>query len=372
MRSAIVILMSIMGLACAPASSVTGGTVITSAGSVGTELVAGGLEHPWSMAFMPDGRILVTERPGRLRIVSQDGQISAPVAGVPEVYAEDQGGLLDIALDPEFASNRLIYLSYAEPGEGGASTAVARGKLNDERLTDVAVVFRQEPKVSGGKHFGSRIVFAPDGAMFITLGERFKFDPAQDLSDHLGTIVRIRPDGNVPEDNPFVGDRNAKPEIWSYGHRNVQGAAIHPETGALWISELGPRGGDEINIPEAGKNYGWPLVSWGRHYTFIDIPDPSERPDLAGSVYHWNPVVSPSGIAFYGGDAFPDWKGDLLIAGLTEHALVRLDLDGGKVANEERIPIGERVRDVEQGPDGYIYILIDESEGAVRRLRPLR
>lgn len=345
-------------------------TVTTSAGLLRVEPVARMLEHPWGMAFLPDGRMLVTERPGQLRIVSPNGEISAPVQGVPDVYAEGQGGLLDVALDPNHEANALVYLTYAEAGDGGASTAVARARLDGAQLRDVNVIFRQQPKVSGDKHFGSRIAFAPDGTMFVTLAERFKFEPAQDLSNHLGTIVRINPDGSVPKDNPFVGKENARPEIWSYGHRNIQGADIHPDTGMLWISEFGPRGGDELNVPEAGKNYGWPLVSWGRHYTFIDIPDPTTRPDLAGSVYYWNPVISPSGITFYTGDALPAWKGNLLIAGLTAQGVVRLALDGTTVVDEERIPIDRRVRDVEQGLDGNIYILIDESDGAILRLRP--
>lgn len=226
----------------------------TDLGRVAVETVAGGLEHPWGLAFLPDGRMLVTERPGRLRAVSKDGVLSDPLAGVPEVAASGQGGLLDVALDPDFASNRLVYLSYAEPGAGGASTAVARGRLDGDALEDVQVIFRQQPKVSGGNHFGSRLVFARDGTLFVTLGERFKFEPAQDLSNHLGTIVRINADGSVPDDNPFIGRSNALPEIWSYGHRNVQGADLHPETGRLWSLEFGPRGGDELNIPEPGRN----------------------------------------------------------------------------------------------------------------------
>jgi glucose/arabinose dehydrogenase len=314
--------------------------------------------------------MLVTERPGRLRVISEDGALSEPLAGVPDVAASGQGGLLDVALDPDFASNRLVYLSYAEPGAGGASTAVARGRLDGGALKDVQVIFRQQPKVSGGNHFGSRLVFARDGTLFVTLGERFKFEPAQDLSNHLGTIVRINADGSVPDDNPFVGRTDAKPEIWSYGHRNVQGADLHPETGRLWSLEFGPRGGDELNIPEPGRNYGWPLVSWGRHYTFIDIPDPPTRPDLAPSIYHWDPAISPSGMAFYTGTLFPDWKGNLLIGGLSSRALVRLTLDGERVTGEERIPMDARIRNVRQGPDGAVYLLTDQDDGGILRLTP--
>jgi glucose/arabinose dehydrogenase len=316
--------------------------------------------------------MLVTEKAGRLRSVSKNGELSEPISGVPEVVAEGQGGLLDVALDPDFASNRLVYLSYSEAGEGGASTAVARGRLNDATtaLDDVQVIFRQQPKVSGNNHFGSRLVFSRDGMLFVTLGERFKFDPAQDLSDHLGTIVRIHPDGSVPADNPFVDRGDAKPEIWSYGHRNVQGAALHPETGVLWIHEFGPRGGDELNISEAGRNYGWPLVSWGRHYTGQDIPDPPTRPDLAPSIYQWTPVISPSGMTFYTGEMFPEWRGNILIGGLSSEALVRLTLDGERITGEERIDMGERIRDVHQGNDGAVYLVTDTPKGEILRLTP--
>jgi glucose/arabinose dehydrogenase len=342
----------------------------TKTGPVRVETVAGDLAHPWGLAFLPDGRILVTEREGRLRIVTVDGRLSAPVAGVPEVFAEGQGGLLDVAVGPDFAADRRIYLCYAEAGEGGASTAAARGRLAEDALTEVEVIFRQQPKMSGANHFGCRLVFARDGRLFVTLGERFKFEPAQDLANHIGKIVRIEAGGGVPADNPFVGRSDVRPEIWSYGHRNVQGAALHPSTGVLWTNEFGPRGGDELNIPEAGRNYGWPLVSWGRHYSLVDIPDPPTRPDLAGSVHHWTPSISPSGMIFYTGELFPAWRGDLLIAALTEEALVRLTLDGERVAGEERIGMGDRIRDVEQGPDGAVYLLTDQPDGAILRLAP--
>lgn len=332
--------------------------------------VARGLGHPWGLAFLPDGRMLVTERPGRLRLVARDGTLSEPVAGVPEVFATGQGGLLDVALDPEFAANRRVYLSYAEPGPGGASTAVARGVLDGTRLRGVEVIFRQQPKVSGPNHFGSRLAFAPDGTLFVTMGERFKFEPAQDLTNHLGTVVRINPDGSVPADNPFVGRADARPEIWSYGHRNSQGAAIHPRTGKLWMHEHGPRGGDEINIPGPGGNHGWPLVSWGRHYSGEDIPDPPTRPGLARSIYQWTPVIAPSGMAFYTGDLFPGWRGNLLVGGLVARGVVRLSLDGERVTGEERIDLGARVRDVRQGPDGAVYVLTDQDDGAILRLTP--
>jgi aldose sugar dehydrogenase len=366
------LLLVLVGAAALPLVSRYGlsvdGPRTTKTGTIKVETVATGLAHPWGLAFLPDGRMLVTERTGTLRLVSKDGKLSAPLSGVPEVVVAGQGGLLDVAIDPDFKSNSLVYLSYSEPGEGGASTAVARGKLGDSGLENVEVIFRQVPKINGNLHFGSRLVFAPDGTLFVTLGERFQFAPAQDLNNDLGKIVRINPDGSVPKDNPFVGRKDVRPEIWSYGHRNPQGAAINPETGKLWETEFGPRGGDELNIPQAGANYGWPVVSWGNHYTGEDIPDPPTHPEFADAIYHWNPVISPSGITFYTGDAISAWKGNLLIGGLSEQAIVRLTLDGEKVVDEERIPMGTRIRDVVQGPDGAVYALTDEGNGEILRL----
>jgi glucose/arabinose dehydrogenase len=338
-------------------------------GTIKVHTVTEGLDHPWGLAFLPDGRMLVTERYGKLRVIDKDGKASEPLKGVPEVVTEGQGGLLDVTLDPNFAENGLVYLSYSEPGEGGtAGTAVARGKLGTDGLENVEVIFRQAPKVDGGNHFGSRLVFAPDGKLFVTLGERFKFEPAQDLATHLGKVVRINPDGSVPEDNPFVAQEGKLSEIWSYGHRNPQGAAINPETGKLWESEFGPSGGDELNIVEPGKNYGWPVVSWGKHYDGRAIPEPTTHPEFTDAIAHWNPVISPSGIAFYTSDAIPGWKGNLLIGGLSSQAIVRLTLDGEKVTEEERIPMGKRIRDVAQGPDGAVYALTDENNGKILRL----
>jgi glucose/arabinose dehydrogenase len=345
-------------------------SIETKSGPIKVERVAKGLEYPWGLAFLPDGRMLVTERPGRLRIVAKDGALSEPLAGVPEVFAHGQGGLLGVTLDPQFASNKLIYFAFSEPGEGGAGTAVARAKLGEDSLDDVKIIFRQKPKVSGGNHFGGRVVFAPDGKLFVTLGERFTFGPAQDLSTDLGKIVRINPDGSVPDDNPFVGQDDKLPEIWSYGHRNVEGAAIHPATGKLWEAELGPEGGDEVNVSEAGKNYGWPVVSWGDHYDGKEIPKPPTHPEFADAIAHWNPVISPSGISFYTGDVFPEWKDNLLIAGLSSKAIVKLTLDGEKVTGEEGIPMGARIRDVVQGPDGAVYALVDARKGKILRLTP--
>jgi glucose/arabinose dehydrogenase len=345
-------------------------TVKTAAGPIRIETLASGLSHPWGLAYLPDGPMLVTERPGRLRLVASDGAVSQPLRGVPKVFAVGQGGLLDVAIDPNFKDNRLVYLSYAESGRGGASTAVARAELGADGLQDARVIFRQTPRVDGPNHWGSRLVFARDGTLFVTLGERFKFAVAQDLSNTLGKIVRINPDGSIPKDNPFAGKEGARPEIWSYGHRNVQGAAIHPETGVLWSDEMGPLGGDELNIAEAGKNYGWPLVSWGSHYDGRPIPKPPARPDLAAPIYYWNPVISPSGMTFYTADAIPAWKGSLLIAGLSAQALVRLTLAGEKVTGEERIPMGARIRDVRQAPDGSIHLLTDEDNGKILHLLP--
>jgi glucose/arabinose dehydrogenase len=242
--------------------------------------------------------------------------------------------------------------------------------LAETGLERTEVIFRQVSKVSGGNHFGSRLAFSPDGHLFVTLGERFKFEPAQDLSNHLGTVVRIRPDGSVPDDNPFVGRENARPEIWSYGHRNIEAAAIHPGSGALWIGEMGPKGGDELNVPEAGKNYGWPVVSWGEHYDGEDIPDPPTQPRFADAIHQWTPVISPSGMIFYDGSGFPDWRGDLLIGSLTRKALMRVSVEGGAVTGEEQIDMGARIRDVEQGPDGAVYLLTDQDDGAILRLAP--
>lgn len=340
---------------------------------IGTQLVAEGLEHPWSIAFLPDGKMLVTERPGRLRIVQQNGSVSPPILGLPEIFNEGQGGLLDVALDPDFDQNQLIYFSYAEPEGDLAGTAVAKAKLKDNSLENLTVIFRQRPKTDGGNHFGSRLVFAKDGTLFITLGERFdEMDEAQNPANHLGTVVRIYPDGSVPNDNPFIGSPNLKPEIWSYGHRNVQGAALHPQTDELWIHEHGPRGGDEINIPKAGKNYGWPEASYGTHYWMLPIKDNHAAQGYEEPIYHWTPSIAPSGMVFYTGDVFPKWKGNLFVGALAGRYLARLELDGTKITKEEKLlaDLDYRIRDVEQGSDGYLYILTDEENGKILRLLP--
>ncbi len=343
-------------------------TLDTETGKIKVEILAAGLDHPWGLALLPDGGMLITERAGHLRVLTADGTLSEPLAGVPKVVVKGQGGLLDVTLDPKFHENRIVYLSYAEPGDGGAGTAVAHGRLGEGGIEDVRVIFRQTPKVSGGNHFGGRLIFTPKGKLFVTLGERFKFDPAQDLTSHLGKIVRINPDGSVPPDNPFIGQKNAQPEIWSYGHRNSQGAAIHPETGKLWEIEFGPKGGDELNILSPGANYGWPVVSWGKNYDDTDIPEPPTHPEFADAIRHWTPVISPSGMAFYTADAIPGWKGNLLIGGLSSQGIVRLSLDGETVTGEERIPLSARIRQVVQGPDGAVYALTDEGDGKVLRL----
>jgi glucose/arabinose dehydrogenase len=338
---------------------------------------AKGLEHPWALAFLPDGRLLVTERPGRLRIADKSGKLSAPLTGVPRVLAQGQGGLLDVAVDPNFATTNLIYLSYAEPGEGGvAGTAVARGRLAGNGLTNVQVIYRQQPKVAGSGHFGSRIVFRRDGTLFITQGERMRYsEQAQDLSSGLGKVVRINGDGTIPRDNPFVGRAGARPEIWSYGHRNVQSATLHPDSGALWTVEHGARGGDELNHPEAGKNYGWPIISYGREYSGMKIgAGITHKAGMEQPVYYWDPVIAPSGMLVYTGNAYPGWKGSIFVGSLQPGALVRLVLQNGKVTREERYlgELGERIRDVAQGPDGLLYLVTDSDNGRVLRLDPKR
>jgi glucose/arabinose dehydrogenase len=335
--------------------------------------VAEGLDHPWSLAFLPDGRMLVTERPGRLRYVTRDGGVSEPVAGLPAVFAQGQGGLLDVVLDPDFAANSTIYLSYAEPAADGTNgTAVARARLDGQQLDDVKVIFRQQPKFPVRHHFGSRLVIARDGNLFVTLGERnSQRDLAQDLGTHIGKIVRITMDGEAPADNPFVGREGALPEIWSYGHRNLQGAALHPETGRLWTHEHGPRGGDEINVAEPGRNYGWPVITYGREYHGPAIGEGTRKAGMEDPLHYWVPSIGPSGMAFHSGRGHPAWRGQLFVGALPAKQLVRLELgDDGRVKREERIAIGSRVRDVREGPDGALYLATDEDAGQILRVVP--
>ena len=324
--------------------------------------VATGLEHPWGLAFLPDGRMLVTERPGRLRIVERDGRLNAPLAGVPAVYAQGQGGLLDVALAPDFDRTRMIYLSYAERGEGGAGTAAARARLGDNGLENVQLVFRQQPKVSGGAHFGSRLVFTSDGYVFITTGDRQRREFVQDLNRQQGKVIRVRISGAVP----------GEPEIWSYGHRNLQGAALHPETGQLWTVEHGARGGDEVNAPRQGRNYGWPVITYGRDYSGVRIGEGTAKEGMEQPIHYWDPSIAPSGMLFYTGDRFPQWNGNLFVGALGHQLLSRLELDGEKVTREERLlrEVNTRIRDVRQGPDGLIYLLTDEGDGRILRLEP--
>ena len=339
------------------------------------ETIARGLVHPWGLELLPDGRMLVTERPGRLRIVARDGTLSPPIGGVPAVAAGGQGGLLDVALDPAFATNRTIYLSFSEPGAGNtAGTSVARARLGSSRLEDVRVIYRQSPKVSSSSHFGSRIVFRTDGTMLITQGDRASFrDEAQNLGSGIGKIVRINPDGTIPRDNPFMGRSGARPEIWSYGHRNVQAAALDPATGRLWTVEHGARGGDELNQPNAGRNYGWPVITYGRDYSGAKIGEGTRKEGMEQPIYYWDPVIAPSGMTFYTGEAFRGWKGNILVGGMSPGRLVRLVLRDGKVATEERYigELRERIRDVREGADGLLYVITDSPDGRILRLSPI-
>ena len=335
--------------------------------------VAEGLEHPWSLAFLPDGALLVTERPGRLRIVRDGGLDPRPIGGVPQVVARGQGGLLEVAVHPEFSENRLVYLSYAGRGERGVGTEVARGRLEDGALRDLETILVARPPVGGGKHFGSRLVFGGDGFLYVTAGDHGSPDRAQDLGNLAGTVMRIADDGAVPPDNPFVGRADARPEIYSYGHRSPQGLALHPETGRLWQSEHGPKGGDEVNLIAPGANYGWPVITYGRSYAGFKIGEGTAKPGMAQPQRYWVPSISPSGMAFYTGEAFPAWRGNLFSGALSGRVLVRLELAGDEVVHEERLlrDLRLRIRDVRQGPDGLLYLLTDESDGALLRLEPV-
>ncbi len=345
----------------------------SSAGELAVETVASGLENPWGLAFLPDGRMLVTERPGRLRLVGSDGKLSAPISGVPNVVARGQGGLLDVVLDPNFAQNRYLYLSFAEPRANGNGTSVARARLsaNGTALESLTVIFRQMPTIASNMHFGSRLVFDRTGALFVTVGDRYsQRDQAQNPENHLGKILRIKPEGGAAEGNPKKP--GWAPEIWSIGHRNVQGAALHPQTGQLWTAEHGARGGDEINTPKAGLNYGWPVITYGIDYSGVKIGEGTSKPGMEQPLFYWDPSIAPSGAAFYTGDKWPAWKNSLFVGALAGQLLARLSTDGEKVTGEERLltTLGERIRDVRQGPDGFLYLLTDDSSGKLLRVRP--
>ena len=377
----------------APVRAASSGTIPTNSGRLRVERLAA-LDEPWGMAQLPDGRLLITEKPGRLRVY-QDGKLSAPVGGVPEVAYFGQGGLLDVAADPGFDKNQLIYLSYAEaaapqpPGvretveprlatfqrmedqqlKGGA---VARGRLEGGQLRDVRVIWRQAPKTVGRGHFSGRLAFAPDGTLFIASSDRMRFDPAQDLGSNLGKIVRVNADGSAPRDNPFVTDQGARPEIWSTGHRNVSGLAFQPGTARLWAVEFGPKGGDELNRIEKGRDYGWPAVNEGVNYDDSPIPRHATRPEFVRFVRSWTPVISPGSLMFYTGPLFPRWRGNALIAGLSSQAIIRLTIEGDTVAGEEVIPMGRRIRDLLQAPDGSLLALSESPNAELLRLTPAR
>ncbi len=335
-----------------------------------------GLEYPWSVAFLPDGRMLVTERAGRLRLVGQDLRLDPkPIAGLPDVVATGQGGLFDVVLHPEYAQNGWIYWAYNAPGAGGWGTALARGKLQGSRMTEVQVLFSMQPKTRSSQHFGGRIVFDKAGMLYLTLGDRGDKERAQKLDDHAGSVIRLYEDGRVPVDNPFAKRVEALPEKWTLGNRNMQGATLHPKTGELWTHEHGPQGGDEVNVMRSGLNYGWPVITYGVNYGFgTRIGEGQTKPGMVQPLHVWVPSIAPSGMAFVSGSKFPQWTGDLLVGALRDQMLVRLELDGEKVVREERLLQGlvGRIRDVRMGPDGLVYLLTDSAEGSLLRLEPIK
>ncbi|HSC66809.1 MAG TPA: PQQ-dependent sugar dehydrogenase [Cellvibrio sp.] len=360
---------------CAPLASADTIKVKTATGNIQVKTIAEGLQNAWGMAFLPNGSMLVTERPGRMRIVSADGKLGEPLSGLPKIFAQGQGGLLDVVLAPDFATSKKIYFSYSEPGEGGRnSTAVSSATLNGNKLENLTTVFSQKPKVDSGNHFGSRLVWAPDGTLFITLGDRYsEKDKAQTLDNHQGKVIRINADGSVPQDNPFVKTPGALPEIWSYGHRNMQGAALNPITKELWTGEHGPQGGDELNIDRAAKNYGWPVITYGENYGGGKIGEGTHKAGMEQPIYKWVPSIATAGFIFYTGDKFPQWKNNILLTSLREQTLVRLVVDGEKITKEERLlgkELGQRLRHVVQGPDGLVYLLTDESKSKIYQLSP--
>lgn len=338
--------------------------------------VASGLSFPWALAFLPqDGGFLVTERDGKLLHISPDGKTKTEISGLPAIYAAGQSGLFDIALAPNFAKSRYVYFAFAEGTASENNTALARAVLDlkTHRLKKTQVIFRATPKVKGDNHYGGHILFAPDGSLFLTLGDRFSYrDEAQTTANHLGTLIRLNADGSIPKNNPFIEDKTSKPEVYSYGHRNVQGIAVQPGTNKIWTHEHGPRGGDEVNILKPGANYGWPVLTYGREYSGLVITDQTHAPGMEDSVVHWVPSIAPSGMAFYNGDKFPEWKGDIFVGALAGQHLRRLTVEGDKITHQTMMlkPMEERIRDVRSGPDGYIYILTDSPDGRLIRIEP--
>ncbi len=361
LRGVAICLALLAGTAAAAESPFTVKTLVT------------GLAHPWSMAFLPDGRILVTERPGRLRLIDNGRLHPEAIAGLPSITASGQGGLLDIALHPHYRDNGWIYLSFSAEGPEGLGTEVVRGRLQGMRLVDVQPIFRVEKRSHGSRHFGSRLLFDRQGYLYISVGERGDRPRAQDLGDHAGSIIRLHDDGRVPADNPFVHQAGKQAAIFSYGHRNPQGLVLHPQTGRVWSHEHGPQGGDEINIIRAGGNYGWPVITYGVNYVLgTAIGEGSHKAGMEQPIYYWDPSIAPSGMSFYSGDKFPQWRGNLFVGALKFQLLARLELDGERIVKEERLLQGElgRIRDVREGPDGYLYLLTDAANGRLLRLEP--
>lgn len=344
-------------------------TLTTEKAQLSLDTVATGLAHPWGLAFLPDGRMLVTERTGNIRYIAKDGTLSAPLQGLPEIVVSGQGGLLDIMLHPNFAETKQIYFSFNEPGENGSSTAVALATLHDDHISDMTIVFSANPKFNSRHHFGGRLVVQDDKYLFITLGDRGqRRDDAQTLDNHHGKVIRLYLDGSIPQDNPYVNNPAVLDDIWSYGHRNIQGAVMHPTSNELWTHEHGPQGGDEINITRATLNYGWPVITYGEEYGGGKIGQTAKE-GLEQPLHYWTPSIAPSGMTFYLADTIPAWKNNLLVGSLRFGQLVRLELDGDKIKHEERILIGQRIRDVRQGPDGAVYLLTDQQDGHVLRLK---
>ncbi len=364
----------VLGCSAQTAPAPPAGAIASEQATFAVEKVVDGLDTPWGLAFLPGGDMLITERPGRLRLIREGILLPDPISGTPRVLAAGQGGMLDVAIDPAFADNKLVYLSYAGVDEDGrSSTRVARGRLVEGALLDVEVIFRSNSASTSQVHWGSRLAFDPAGDLYVTIGDRGNKDSAQNLARHGGSVVRIKPDGSVPDDNPFIGKSGVRPEIFSYGHRNPQGMAVHPETGRIWTQEHGPRGGDEVNLIETGVNYGWPEITWGINYSGEPVGKGLRELDgMAQPAHYWDPSIAPSGMTFYDGDAFPEWQGDLFVGALKFQLIARLEMEGDKVVAEERLLQGElgRIRDVRTGPDGFLYILTDDPNGALYRLQP--